>query len=66
MATRTDDTYSAGDNEEDRIAGGRESQTCCGHENRADDQHAPPPNAIRSGGQVERDDDIANESQRKN
>src|SRR6266851_3584832 len=49
-----------------QLVGTCESQTSGGHENRSDDQHAPPPDTVCSSCEVKRDDDITDEGQRKN
>jgi hypothetical protein len=65
IAAWTDDADGTSDNKKEQIAGARESQARGCHENRTDDQHAPPSNAIRSGCQVQRDDHVAHQGQRK-
>jgi len=49
-----------------RFARQCESQARGGHENRADDQHAPAADTIRSCCEVKRNDDITGEGQREN
>jgi hypothetical protein len=66
VAAWTDDADRAGDNKEEQVARTCESQARGGHKNRSDDRHAPPPDTIRSCGEVKRDDNITGEGQRKN
>lgn len=61
----TDDADGASDNKKEHIAGARERQTPGDHENRSDDQHPPPSSAIRSCGQLQRDDHVAHDGQGK-
>ena len=66
IAAGTDDANRAGDDEEEQVAGTRKSQTGGAHENRADHQHASPPDAIRPGCEVQGDNNITDERQREN
>ncbi len=66
IAARTDEANGAGNDEEEKVAGTRKSQVRGGHENRPDDQHAPPSDTVRSCCQIKRDNDITDQRQRKN
>jgi hypothetical protein len=48
ISAGTDYTDGAGDYEKNEIARAREGYAGGSHKHRADDQHAPPPDAIRS------------------
>jgi len=58
IAAGTDDTNSSSDDKEKQVTGTGKSQTSSGHKNRADDQHAPPSDTVRSRCQIKRDNYI--------
>ena len=52
-------------NEQPELAGGREDEPGRGHQQRADDQHAPAADAIGARREEQRDDGVADERQRQ-
>ena len=65
VAAGADHANRPGDNQEKKVAGAREGETRCGHQNGADDQHAPPPDPVGARREIERDHGIPDESQRE-
>jgi hypothetical protein len=65
IATGTYYSDGARNNQEKQIPCESESKTSSAHQNGADNQHAPPPYAIRSCGEVQRNDRIAEQRQGK-
>ena len=63
VATGADDADRPGQDQEQEVARVGEDQAGGDHECGADDQHAPPPDAIGSSGQVEGDDGIPRQRQ---
>jgi hypothetical protein len=65
VATRTYYADGPSDNQEKQIPRNSKSETRSRHQNGADDQHPAPPYAIRSCGEVQRNDRIAEQRQGK-
>src|SRR2546426_11610554 len=65
VAAWTDDANRPGEDQEHEVACAGEGQTRGSHENGADDQHAPSPDAIGPGCEVEGDDSIPGQRERE-
>ena len=55
----------AGENQKQEIVREGESQTGGGHQNGADDEHAPPPDPVGASSEIKGDDSISEQRQRK-
>jgi hypothetical protein len=55
----------AGKNQKQEIVNERERQTGGSHQNGADDEHAPSPNSVGAGSEIQGDHRIPDKSQRK-
>ena len=65
VATRTYYADGPSDNQEKQISCNSEGETRSRHQNRANDQHPPPPYTVSSGREVQRNDRISEQRQRK-